>query len=158
MASTEAAKRRAGGHRRDGLPGELRPRKGAIDGLTSCSGGQRSISKLISRSEMLDGRSPNTYNVHMNGLGFEWDEAKNHANVRKHGVSFEEAQTVFLDEKAIRYFDPDHSEDEDRFIMLGMSWKLRVVIVCHCFRAEDSVIRIISARKANTNEAAAYWS
>ena len=56
------------------------------------------------------------------------------------------------------YFDPDHSEDEDRFIMLGMSWKLRVVIVCHCFRAEDSVIRIISARKANTNEAAAYWS
>lgn len=107
---------------------------------------------------MLDDRSPNTYNVHMNGLGFEWDEAKNHANVRKHGVSFEEAQTVFLDENAIRYFDPDHSEDEDRFIMLGMSWKLRVVIVCHCFRAEDSVIRIISARKANTNEAAAYWS
>ena len=158
MASTEAAKRRAGGHRLDGLPGELRPRKGALDGLTSCSGGQRSISKLFSRAEMLDDRSPNTYNVHMNGLGFEWDEAKNHANVRKHGVSFEEAQTVFLDENAIRYFDPDHSGDEDRFIMLGMSWKLRVVIVCHCFRAEDSVIRIISARKANTNEAAAYWS
>ena len=94
----------------------------------------------------------------MDGLRFEWDKAKDRANVRKHGVSFEEAKTVFLDENAIRYFDPDYSEDEDRFIMLGMSWKIRIVIVCHCFRAEDSVIRIISARKANANEAAAYWS
>ncbi|MDZ4859953.1 MAG: BrnT family toxin [Candidatus Hydrogenedentes bacterium] len=88
----------------------------------------------------------------------EWDEPKNRANQRKHGVTFDEAQTVFLDENAIRYFDPDHSEDEDRFLMLGMSWKLRVLIVCHCFRANDSVIRIISARKANKRENHDYWS
>jgi uncharacterized DUF497 family protein len=94
----------------------------------------------------------------MKPLLFEWDEAKDHANCRKHGVSFEEAQTVFLDENAMRFFDPDHSADEDRFLMLGMSWKLRVLVVCHCFRVDDSVIRIISARKANKKEALSYWS
>jgi hypothetical protein len=69
----------------------------------------------------------------MNDLSFEWNEAKNRADKRKHDVSFEEAQTVFLDENAIRYFDPDHSTDEDRFLMLGVSLKLRVLVVCHCF-------------------------
>ncbi|MBI2890263.1 MAG: BrnT family toxin [Nitrospirae bacterium] len=93
----------------------------------------------------------------MLGLSFEWDEAKNRANIRKHGVSFEEAQTVFLDENAVRFFDPDHSQDEDRFIMLGMSFKLGVLVVCHCFRKSDDVIRIISARKANRREETAYW-
>lgn len=93
----------------------------------------------------------------MDGLSVEWDERKNRANKRKHGVSFEEAQTVFLDESAIRYFDPDHSEEEDRFIMLGLSFSLRVLLVCHCYRAGDTVIRIISARKANREEARAYW-
>jgi len=92
----------------------------------------------------------------MNGIRFEWDEAKNRANRRKHGVSFEEAQTVFLDENAIRFFDPDHSADEDRFLMLGISIRLRVLVVCHCFRIDDSTIRIISARKANKKEAATY--
>jgi uncharacterized protein len=98
------------------------------------------------------------YIVHMSELRFEWDEVKNRANRRKHGVGFEEAQTVFLDENAIRFFDPDHSQDEDRFLMLGMSWKLKVLVVCHCFRVEDAVIRIISARKADKNEARTYWS
>ena len=93
----------------------------------------------------------------MSGLSFEWDERKNRANRKKHGVSFEEAQTVFLDENAIRFHDPDHSDEEDRFIMLGMSVKLRTLVVCHCFRAEESVIRIVSARKATRTEAAAYW-
>ena len=65
---------------------------------------------------------------------------------------------MFLDENAIRFFDPDHSSEEDRFLMLGMSWKLRVLVVCHCFRVDDSVIRIISARKANKRETADYWS
>jgi len=92
----------------------------------------------------------------MNDIRFDWDEKKNRENKRKHGVSFEEAQTVFLDEKAIRYYDPDHSEDEDRFIMLGMSLQLRLLVVCHCCRAKDRVIRIISARKADKNESAAY--
>ena len=97
----------------------------------------------------------------MNELRFEWDGAKSPQNKRKHGVTFEEAQSVFLDERAIRFFDPDHSEDEDRFILLGMSFVLRVLVVCHCYRAEDSIVRIISARKANETEAqayAAYWS
>ncbi len=100
----------------------------------------------------------NTYSVHMSDLIFEWDERKDRENRRKHKISFEQAQTVFLDENAIRYFDPDHSEDEDRFIMLGMSFTLRVLVVCHCYRREDSVIRIISARKADKREQADYWS
>ena len=65
----------------------------------------------------------------MSEIEFSWDERKNRANRRKHGISFEEAQTVFCDERAIRYFDPDHSTDEDRFIMLGMSMKLRTLVV-----------------------------
>ncbi|MBT3194485.1 MAG: BrnT family toxin [Verrucomicrobia bacterium] len=68
------------------------------------------------------------------------------------------AQTVFLDENAIRFFDPDHSQDEDRFLMLGMSFTLRVLVVCHCYRGDDSVIRIISARKADKREQSDYWS
>ena len=93
----------------------------------------------------------------MSGINFQWDEDKNRENVRKHKVSFDEAQTVFLDENAIRFFDPDHSEDEDRFIMLGMSFKLRVLLVCHCYRDDDTIIRIISARKADKHESKDYW-
>jgi hypothetical protein len=88
----------------------------------------------------------------MIGIQFKWDENKNRKNKRKHGVSFEEAQTVFLDENAIRFFDPDHSEEEDRFIMLGISFKLRELVVCHCYRENDEVIRLISARKADKDE------
>ena len=98
------------------------------------------------------------YIVCMADIRFEWDELKNRENKRKHKVSFEEAQTVFLDENAVRYFDPDHSEDEDRFIMLGMSFALHVLIVCHCYKADDSTIRIISARKANKQEQSNYWN
>jgi uncharacterized protein len=88
---------------------------------------------------------------------FSWDPKKNLSNIKKHGVSFEEAKTVFLDDYAIRYFDPDHSEKEDRFIMLGISATLRILVVCHCYLQDDSVIRIISARKATKNEEDAYW-
>jgi uncharacterized DUF497 family protein len=94
----------------------------------------------------------------MREIRFEWDEAKSRENKRKHGVSFGEAQTVFLDENAIRFFDPDHSDDEERFLMLGISFQLRVLVVCHCFRAGDAVIRIVSARKANRKEASVYWN
>lgn len=93
----------------------------------------------------------------MDTIRFEWDRRKSRENKRKHGVSFEEAQTIFWDENAIQYYDPDHSKDEDRFIMLGMSFLLRVLVVCHCYRAKDSVIRIISARKADSDEENAYW-
>jgi hypothetical protein len=93
----------------------------------------------------------------MSDLKVLWDEDKNVQNKRKHGVTFEEAQTVFYDEKAIEFFDPDHSQDEDRFLMLGLSVKLRVLVVCHCLRERGSVIRIISARKASRKEAKNYW-
>ena len=106
----------------------------------------------------IDNSNSLLYNVHMSELRFEWDEAKNRENIKKHGVAFEEAQTVFLDENAIRFYDPDHSQDEDRFIMLGMGCRLRVLVVCHCFRVSDSVVRIISARKAQKREAASYGS
>ena len=93
----------------------------------------------------------------MNDLKFQWDERKNAKNTKKHGVSFEEARTVFLDENALRFYDPDHSESEDRFIMLGMSYKLRVLVVCHCYIENDTIIRLISARKADKNESKDYW-
>ena len=85
----------------------------------------------------------------MNQIDFEWDENKNKRNQKKHGISFEEAKTVFYDEDAIQFFDDDHSESEERFIMLGFSDHARMLIVCHCTRENDSIIRIISARKSN---------
>ena len=92
----------------------------------------------------------------MTEIRFEWDRAKAAVNLRKHGVSFEEAQTVFYDEHAIEFFDPDHSDGEDRFIMLGLSFRLRLLVVCHCVREAESVIRIISARGATRGEAKHY--
>jgi uncharacterized DUF497 family protein len=92
----------------------------------------------------------------MNRLHFSWDLAKAISNLRKHRVSFEEAQTVFYDEEADLINDPDHSMDEARFVMLGLSCKARLLIVCHCYRKDSSVIRIISARRANAHEAQFY--
>jgi uncharacterized DUF497 family protein len=89
-------------------------------------------------------------------IKFEWDEKKNRANQKKHGVSFEEAQTVFFDEHALEFPDSDHYNREDRFLMLGRSFQLRILVVCHCFRKSDSVIRIISARKATSKERSVY--
>ena len=93
----------------------------------------------------------------MTDLRFVWDVRKDRANEKKYGVSFAEAQTVFYDENAREYLDPDHSTEEDRFILLGLSLRLRVLVVCHCYRESESVIRIISARKADENEETAYW-
>ncbi len=90
-------------------------------------------------------------------LKFKWDKGKEKANEKKHGISFDEARTVFYDENSIQFFDPDHSDDEDRFILLGISFKLKVLVVCHCFRESDSIIRIISARKADADEEQEYW-
>jgi len=88
-------------------------------------------------------------------LSFEWDPKKEASNVAKHGVSFSEAQTAFTDEFARLIPDPDHSVDEDRFILLGTSIGSRLIVVCHCVRSEDS-IRIISARKAQKQERKIY--
>ena len=93
----------------------------------------------------------------MKELVFEWDEPKENANVKKHGVSFEEARSAFFDEHAAVFFDPDHSDDEDQFILLGLSIKLRTLVVCHCFKEEETVIRMISARKADKEEEQEYW-
>jgi len=88
----------------------------------------------------------------MADLRFEWDPRKNSSNKRKHGVSFEEARTVFYDDRALLIEDPDDEAEEDRFVLLGISAALRTLVVCHCYREKDSLIRIISARKANTKE------
>ena len=85
-------------------------------------------------------------------LRIEWDEAKNRANQRKHGVAFEEAETVFYDDWAILVEDDDPDEPEERFALLGLSTRLRTLVVCHCYREGEEVIRLISARRANKNE------
>jgi len=92
----------------------------------------------------------------MHELRFTWDPRKNLASKRKHGVSFEEARTVFSDEHALLIADPNHSAGEDRFVLLGLSSLLRILVVCHFYRESDEVIRIISARKANVSERAQY--
>ena len=87
---------------------------------------------------------------------FDWDENKNRINLEKHGITFEEASTVFFDDRAILFDDPEHSIDEDRFLLLGMSETAKVCIVCHCYRESDTVIRIISARQATRKEKQRY--
>lgn len=89
-------------------------------------------------------------------LQFEWDERKNIHNRRRHGVSFAEAETVFLDDQALLLDDPDHSSREDRFLLLGLSAAVRMLVVCHCYRASGNVIRLISARRATAIERKGY--
>ncbi|RLA06662.1 MAG: BrnT family toxin [Gammaproteobacteria bacterium] len=91
-------------------------------------------------------------------LKFEWDENKNSTNKTKHNISFEEAKTAFYDIDAMQYYDPEHSTLEHRYILLGMSSQLKTLVVCHCLKEQDSLIRIISARVANKKEQQAYWS
>ena len=93
----------------------------------------------------------------MEYIRFEWDENKNSINQKKHKISFDEAKNVFYDEKALVIDDPEHSEEEERFIILGLSNKANLLVVCHCYRESDTVIRIISARKATTNESKQYY-
>jgi uncharacterized DUF497 family protein len=88
----------------------------------------------------------------MEELHFEWDAKKSRSNEVKHGVSFDEARSVFFDEHGRLIEDPDESDDEERFILLGLSVQLRILIVCHCYRESDCRIRIISARKADPSE------
>ncbi|MDO8302525.1 MAG: BrnT family toxin [Sedimentisphaerales bacterium] len=92
----------------------------------------------------------------MKSMTFDWDTKKASQNMRKHKVSFEEASSVFFDEHAIEFFDPGHSIDEDRFLMLGLSFRLRLLVVVYCIREKNRQVRIISARKATTNEQKAY--
>ena len=89
-------------------------------------------------------------------IEFEWDPAKALANQKKHGVSFEEAKSVFYDDFAVQFFDDEKPESENRFLMLGLSHRTNLLIVCHCLRDKGNVIRIISARKATRNESLHY--
>ena len=91
----------------------------------------------------------------MNHLRFEWDEAKNASNQKKHGISFDEAKTIFTDQFARLIADPDNSDDEDRFVLLGTSISSKLLVACHCIRSNDC-IRIISARKADKHERSIY--
>lgn len=85
-------------------------------------------------------------------IKFEWNKEKAKSNLKKHGVSFDEAQSVFYDEHAIQFYDDENSDSEDRFLMLGVSYNQRILLVCHCERGRGDVIRIISARKATRHE------
>lgn len=93
----------------------------------------------------------------METILFKWDENKNSINKKKHNVSFEEAKTVFYDDNALMIDDPEHSEQEERFIILGTSHKANLLVVCHCYRQSETVIRIISARKATKAESKQYF-
>ena len=94
--------------------------------------------------------------IELYGKRFNWDRNKNIDNINKHGISFKEAASVFTDENAIEIDDIDHSKNENRFIIIGCSRKLRLLVVCHCYRENETIIRIISARKAEKREAAIY--
>lgn len=89
-------------------------------------------------------------------IHFEWGDRKDRANQRMHGVSFDEARTVFFDEYAIEFYDGPSSAEEERFLMLGMSLRARLLLVCHCVRDDETTIRIISARKATRSESKLY--
>ncbi len=89
-------------------------------------------------------------------IKFEWDTAKAVTNIKKHGVSFEEAKSVFFDDFAVQFFDQDNSDTEDRFLMLGMSNETNLLLICHCERDDGNTIRVISARKATKNESENY--
>lgn len=105
---------------------------------------------------MLDKSLDNNYIIIINNMTFEWDEEKAKSNLKKHSVNFESAAEVFSDENALMIPDPDHSETEERFIIIGSSSKLECLTVCHCYRDDETIIRIISARKATKNESREY--
>ena len=92
----------------------------------------------------------------MSELSFEWDPVKAAANLKKHGIGFAEAKSAFADERAKIIADPDHSDEEDRFVLVGLSTSLKLLVVCHCYRRNNNTIRIISARKATSNESLLY--
>ena len=112
----------------------------------------KSPEELVRQEKCLDGSLLCNYTVVMPGLRIEWDPDKDKQNRRKHGVSFSEAESVFMDEHALLLDDPEHSADEDRFILLGLGAKLRILVVVHSLRERQDVIRIISARKAIRRE------
>ena len=94
----------------------------------------------------------------MKELVFDWDPKKDKTNRKKHGVSFADAAACFYDANALVFRDPEHSDEEDRFILLGLNMKMGVLVVCHCYREEETLVRIISARTADSEEETDYWN
>jgi len=117
---------------------------------------QVALSEQENIVQPIDNYCSNIYNIYMI---FEWDEEKAKKNFVKHKVTFEEAQTVFYDENALLLADEKHSDDEDRFVLMGMSSMMNTLLVCFCERGSetDEIIRIISSRKANKKETEQYW-
>lgn len=107
-------------------------------------------------TQWVDVSCPEQYNIIMKNVRFTWDDRKATQNARKHGVPFEEALTVFFDENATEFFDPGHSRDEDRFLMLGIRSRLRLLVVHYAVHEAGTQIRIISARKATKRESKTY--
>lgn len=118
--------------------------------------GDAPIKCILPTMDCIDMQLYHNYNICMNGIIFEWDESKAKINLNKHKVSFEEASSVFYDENAILFDDPEQSDEEERFLLFGLSVKANMLIVCHCVRNNDTVIRVISARKATKSEAEDY--
>jgi len=114
--------------------------------------------RLCDAQERIDNALRYIYTVNMSVIQFEWDEKKHQLNKKKHGISFHEAQSAFADENGLLLDDPDHSVEEDRFILLGMSSNIRLLIISHCYSKEALTVRIISARKATRKEQSQYWS
>jgi hypothetical protein len=99
----------------------------------------------------------NKYNVNTCQLLFDWNEEKSRRNKQKHGLSFEDAKHAFSDENALLIHDLDHSEEESRFVLLGLDSRFGLLVVSHAYREDDRIIRIISARRASRREAEQYW-
>ena len=132
------------------------PRTGFFIG--ACRGKDGGEAAFVPPPRALESALRCQYNVVVaSELRFEWDARKNRANVRLHGVSFGEASSAFLDEYAILIDDPDHSSDEERFVLLGLSSTLRLLVVCHCYRRKADIVRIISAWKADRREHQDYF-
>ena len=132
------------------------PEGQGFESLTACHNNSTNFDKKFVELFFIDTSALYKYNLIMKMIEFEWDENKNRINIEKHGVSFDEASTVFYDDYAILFDDPDHSDDEDRFLILGITRRENLCIVSHCYRGEDEIIRIISARKATKQEAKTY--
>ena len=123
---------------------------------TALTAGFVGYASIVLPNYPLDNKLQHIYNVFMKPISFSWDDSKNFANQKKNRVSFEKAQSVFFDEHAIEYYDPVHSESEDRFLMLGLSYQVRVLVVSYTLREDETEIRIISSRKATKKEQKAY--
>ena len=107
-------------------------------------------------SQVISNKELRNRGIILHSIFFDWDENKNRANIQKHGVSFVEAMTVFDDDDAMYKPDAEHSQDEDRFVILGLSKNTRLLVVCHCYRESETIVRIISARKAAKSESEQY--